>query len=257
MSRQIFTFPLKQMKPDGSGPVEDGTCKNTPPSSPLDAISVNGNVVTAKIKKPGQGIPYCFKLGATGGEEGCWEPFNSTTLCASGNSWHVLTSEPANRTCPSMPVIAGTPWKGDYSASVTLEDGVVLLSQEMTADPLGATLGVSIKCETTFSYDDSYMLLYVDSIDDSGLQPSDPPHPAGDSIYAWIDYVGGSFEILYFAVAGINNQQSYMRNIGVHLGENIIKLNGIPEQIEFGIALRDESSYGSLGIGYICFTDVP
>ena len=54
-----FTFNLKPVNDAGEYLV-DGTCNGTPPSPPLNAISVSGSTVTAKIKKPGQGVPYCF-----------------------------------------------------------------------------------------------------------------------------------------------------------------------------------------------------
>jgi hypothetical protein len=54
-----FTFGLQKCNAEGEALV-DGTCGTV--RQPEDAISVSGNTVTAYIKKPGQGVPYCFKV---------------------------------------------------------------------------------------------------------------------------------------------------------------------------------------------------
>jgi len=54
---QLFTFGVRATNDTGD-PLEDGTCCDQ--IMPDDCISTSGSDVTAYIKKPGQGIPYCF-----------------------------------------------------------------------------------------------------------------------------------------------------------------------------------------------------
>jgi hypothetical protein len=242
-----YTFKLRSVNEEGT-PLVDGTCLNTPPSPPLDAISVSGNVVTANIKKPGQGVPYCFMLSPS---DECWEPWSGPGLCET-QSWLHLPGDKSTRDCPTLPSLA-TPWVGGGESSLTLVAGVAELSLSVI-DPELNTIGNSIKCYGPFPSGINSMLLYVNAIDSSGLQESPPPYATGDSIYAWVDYVGGSFEILLFAHKHTGALPPWYRVTPVSIGENVITLPGDVAQIEFGLALRNIGSYASFALNYIDFS---
>jgi len=55
-----FTFSIKPVNSEGT-PLENGVCGNSG-RLPANSITVSGANVAAYIKKPGQGIPYCFYL---------------------------------------------------------------------------------------------------------------------------------------------------------------------------------------------------
>jgi len=54
-----FSFKMRPVNGDGV-PLEDGACCEQ--RMPDDCISVSGTTVTAYIKEPGRGVPYCFFL---------------------------------------------------------------------------------------------------------------------------------------------------------------------------------------------------
>ena len=138
---QSFTFPLKQLKPDGSGPVEDGTCKNTPPSPPLDAISVSGDVVTAKIKKTGQGIPYCFKLGAY------WEELWDSSFCGNHNwtwTYRKLPADGTDGACAPLPATLSLSSGMLHCVTGSSEHTYVLVSNEAIRHTTLLTIDISV-----------------------------------------------------------------------------------------------------------------
>jgi hypothetical protein len=132
-----FSFQLKPVNAEGV-PLESGTCCDQ--RMPGDGISVSGNEVTAYIKKPGRGIPYCFYLNS-----GYWEPWPGPTICEAGHVWYdgptvayaydaTYNPTPAAPTqCPALPYVVNDT---HVVETYTIEDGL-----KMVFDATGESVG--------------------------------------------------------------------------------------------------------------------